>query len=219
MGLLPRFTPRKDTPQRDVIASEAKQSPLTSMGSLRRCAPLNDIQSLQSSFLHAIENPAGKLCAAILAMDLESCSLAASHLAGLGTGLTPSGDDFLLGATCAAWMLFPASQARAIGSVISIAASPRTTRLSSAWLSAAARGEFSAPWHPFLDALASGHQAALARAALSLLEIGHTSGADALAGFLAVLNTGVFAPLFAPGRTPTALRSPRLPNRVGQLSE
>jgi len=113
--------------------------------------------------------------------DPARLEAAAWRLAGLGGGLTPAGDDFLVGAMLRAWLEGPAPGAfcQAIAGV----AAPRTTLLSAALLRAAARGECSAPWHRLLAALESG--APPAPAVDAILAHGHTSGADALAGFLA----------------------------------
>lgn len=108
----------------------------------------------------------------------------AARLAGLGVGLTPAGDDWLVGAMLWAWLASPDPPSTC--SAISQAAAPRTTTLSAAYLRAAAAGRFSAPWHRLLAAVCSGSDAELEAAAQGLLAVGHTSGADALAGFLYV---------------------------------
>jgi len=106
----------------------------------------------------------------------------AARLAGLGTGLTPAGDDFLVGVMLWAWLTHahPSSTCGALAAV----AAPRTTTLSAAFLQVAARGECSAPWHRLLGALGMGAGAGLPSAVRGILARGATSGADALAGFL-----------------------------------
>jgi len=120
-------------------------------------------------------------------------------LAGLGSGLTPAGDDFLTGTLLWAWLAHPvpAPFCRALVE----AAIPRTTVLSAAFLRAAARGECSASWHGLLEALGEGvgdrvpappvhggariaSQYRLFTAVQELMAHGATSGADSLAGFL-----------------------------------
>jgi hypothetical protein len=110
-------------------------------------------------------------------------------LAGLGSGLTPAGDDFLTGTLLWAWLAHPAPApfCRALVE----AAIPRTTVLSAAFLRAAARGECSAPWHRLLGALGerveaqgTGWQLVLHKAVQEIMAHGATSGADTLAGFL-----------------------------------
>jgi hypothetical protein len=103
-------------------------------------------------------------------------------LAGLGDGLTPAGDDLLLGAMLWAWVAHPAP--RGFGRVLSDAAAPRTTTLSAAFLRAAARGQCSAAWHRMLAALIEGRASDIQEAAQSVLAYGASSGLDALIGFL-----------------------------------
>lgn len=120
--------------------------------------------------------------------DLEACVSAAHELAGLGSGLTPAGDDFLVGAIFALWSTRPSTEAERMAVAMAGAAASRTTSLSAAWLEAAARGEASEAWHNLVSAIADDDEAAVARAIESILAVGHTSGADALAGFAHVLE-------------------------------
>jgi hypothetical protein len=106
----------------------------------------------------------------------------ARRLAGLGGGLTPAGDDFLVGLMLYAWLAHPEPAAFCQGVVA--AAMPRTTAVSAAFLRAAARGGCSAAWHGLLAALAGDGPGSLDDAVCGILAHGHTSGADMLAGFL-----------------------------------
>jgi hypothetical protein len=106
----------------------------------------------------------------------------AAQLAGLGGGLTPAGDDFLTGLMLWAWLAHPTPQRLCY--VLAEAAIPRTTVLSAALLKAATAGECNTAWHRLLRALASGDRAQIPAAVENILSHGHTSGADALAGFL-----------------------------------
>jgi hypothetical protein len=113
----------------------------------------------------------------------------AARLAGLGTGLTPAGDDFLAGLMTWAWLVHPAP--RSFCHVVLGAAVPRTTALSAAFLRAAAAGECSIAWHRLLAALTDtqktlGVSATLRLSVQEVLSHGHTSGADVLAGFLSL---------------------------------
>lgn len=111
-----------------------------------------------------------------------------SLLAGLGPGLTPAGDDFLLGLMARWWLqpalLPPGWTVPALCQQLVQTASPRTTRLSGVWLLHAARGQFAQPWHDLARALRPGHEPALPDAVNRILSTGATSGADALKGFL-----------------------------------
>ena len=110
---------------------------------------------------------------------------AARQLAGLGHGLTPAGDDYLVGAIAALWLLGD----RDLAPIIARSAAPHTTTLSSAFLLAAAQGQFVEPWHQLARALARQSAVECGAAAQRITEIGASSGRDALAGFAAsVLN-------------------------------
>ncbi len=114
--------------------------------------------------------------------DAARLQAGAIRLAGLGGGLTPSGDDFLTGLMLWGWLAHP--DPSYLCHLLAQAAAPRTTTLSAALLWAAARGECSAAWHALLAALWQGSDEEIAGAVPGVLAHGATSGADALAGFL-----------------------------------
>jgi hypothetical protein len=117
-----------------------------------------------------------------------------ARLLGLGPGLTPLGDDWLAG-----WLLrqhLPAHHPDGgvdlpghhsidmITTFLVDQAAGRTTRLSQAWLRAAAAGWVDASWHQLLHALAGDGVEPIDRAAGRILRHGATSGYAMLAGFL-----------------------------------
>jgi hypothetical protein len=109
-------------------------------------------------------------------------------LAGLGPGSTPAGDDFIIGAIYAAWILHPAFRAGALARRLSEVAVPLTTSLSGAWLRAAADGAAGAAWHALFAGLELRGAFQTSAAVSRLLRTGHTSGADGLAGFRGVFE-------------------------------
>ena len=117
--------------------------------------------------------------------DLED---AARILAGLGPGLTPAGDDFLVGVMHALWALLPSEEARSLSEQLAEIAVPRTASISANWLEAAARGEAGETWHKLFEAILADDQEQVEAAILRILPTGHTSGADALAGFIHTLE-------------------------------
>lgn len=114
--------------------------------------------------------------------DRVTLLAAAARLAGLGSGLTPSGDDFLLGVMLWSWLAH--SRPGSICGTLLDGSRSRTTSLSTALLGSASRGECSQPWHRLLESLETGSDDELAKSVRSVLDYGHTSGADALAGFI-----------------------------------
>jgi hypothetical protein len=129
------------------------------------------------------------LPSALANADISSCLAAASQLAGLGPGLTPSGDDFIMGVIHAAWIIHPFEVASVLAGEIANASAPLTTSLSAAWLKSAGKGEAGILWHEFFDALISGTMTAVQESMEKILAVGGTSGSDALAGFVGVFTS------------------------------
>jgi hypothetical protein len=149
----------------------------------------NRLASLPVSFLEpSLPYPVLSAFSAALAMsNISTIQKITPQLAGLGNGLTPSGDDFLLGAIYATWIIHPPEVVRALAEAIATTAAPLTTSLSAAWLKAGARGQASELWHDFFKALLSSSSSAVQLQITKLLAVGHTSGADALAGFIGTM--------------------------------
>lgn len=111
-------------------------------------------------------------------------ALGAEQLVGLGPGLTPLGDDLLLG-----WLgglhlaAEPELKVQMIDGVRQGISTKRTTRLSSLWLHHAVAGEFSETWHQLAAALTSQSVKQTQRTLERIAASGATSGLAALHGF------------------------------------
>lgn len=116
--------------------------------------------------------------------DFAELKTAVRYLAGRGIGLTPGGDDFLMGMIYALWATRPLAEAAAIAQQIFEVAAPLTTTLSARWLQAAKGGEAHISWHNLILALGQNEPTAVFDSLKAILNIGHTSGADALSGFV-----------------------------------
>lgn len=127
-----------------------------------------------------------KLAYTIANAEIGESKAIASQLAGLGQGLTPSGDDILLGAILASWIIHPLEIATEIAKGIADIAAPQTTSLSAAWLRSAGNGEAGVLWHEFFGTLLSENIIQAQAASDKILSVGETSGKDALTGFMAV---------------------------------
>jgi len=127
------------------------------------------------------------LICALANADFPSSLTSASKLAGLGAGLTPAGDDFIMGAIYAAAIIHPPEIARVLAEEITDLTAPLTTSLSGAWLRSAGRGEAGILWHKFFEALSSADPMHIQEAMDKILAVGETSGADAMAGFTSLL--------------------------------
>ena len=168
----------------DLAARSAGLGPAGSL--LELFAPAGLADALPPALRHRALDGARVLVSGWQAGSLDTAADGARRLAGLGGGLTPAGDDFILGTVLGAWAGLYGAGAEALALGIVDAAAPRTTTLSAAYLRAAGRGECSAYWHALFAALLQPDAASVPTALRALLAVGHTSGADALAGFLAV---------------------------------
>jgi hypothetical protein len=134
--------------------------------------------------------PAESLAAACARDAPDDAADAALAVLGLGSGLTPSGDDFVGGVFFARAALSHAGASdpdrwrRAAGRLRE--AAPRATHpISAALLGDLLDGEGWEPLHTLASALARDDDAAALDAARRLTRLGHSSGWDLLAGFLA----------------------------------
>lgn len=114
----------------------------------------------------------------------------AQYLAGLGPGLTPAGDDFLVGllAALVAGRLWIDNALTTLCPVIAQIAAAQTTKLSARWLHCAGQGHFGETWHHLIAALNSNTSALIRATAQRILTTGATSGVDAMSGFLFGIN-------------------------------
>lgn len=178
------------------IAPECLASPpfrADLLATLARIAEVTAPLEHNSGFLTAIladpcrpdlpECDLAALRSGLLQADMTLLSEGASELAGLGQGLTPSGDDFLCGIMAALRSL--SDTARTVSDALLDGAKGRTTTLSFAFLEAAAQGHVTVPWKALLIALPDEPSPdALADLVAAVTQPGHSSGADMLAGFL-----------------------------------
>lgn len=127
-----------------------------------------------------------RVCRTAARQALDEGALAG--LVGLGPGLTPSGDDFLIG--LAATLTAIRHPLAPFLVHLEPHFARRTTDVSAAFLAHAARGEYSELLHDALSALlnASGSGGAEAAALGRLLSFGSSSGADTLMGVWAALT-------------------------------
>ena len=113
---------------------------------------------------------------------------AAKSLAGLGSGLTPAGDDYLVGTMMALYAWEKGTKAQELSSILAEESIPLTNSISAAWLKASQMGEAGQSWHDLISAIANDHRELLAEAVMRILPTGHTSGADALGAFIATIR-------------------------------
>jgi hypothetical protein len=134
----------------------------------------------------ALRSPAGArarqaLARGIAARDIRAFADAACALIGFGEGLTPAGDDCVLGALAAVHRLAPGWLGGHAGQRdrLAEAARSRTTDLARGFLLEALDGRFAEPVLALLTALSDESAGGAAR---RLLAMGASSGADTLYG-------------------------------------
>ena len=128
------------------------------------------------------------LVSALEAGDRSLAAKVATRLIGLGPGLTPSGDDVLVGIEAALHALARPSAgflAPALGDV-----DERTTALAATLLRHAAAGEFAERLHILLAALLGSDDESIPAAIDRAVAWGATSGSDCLLGVLIGLDVG-----------------------------
>lgn len=143
------------------------------------------------------------LCGAAARGHAISVAGAARGLAGLGPGLTPSGDDLLAG-FAAAWTLVGdalgldrAARQRVTAALVA-GAERGASPLGRAWLAHARRGELLEPMTGFVAALLSAEPRDLGVAVRGALAVGSSSGTDWMVGFL--LGAAAMLDATIPGR-------------------
>jgi hypothetical protein len=121
-------------------------------------------------------------------LDCGSAARALAELAGLGPGLTPSGDDFIVGylaalyGRCASEPLLRPYLNGLSGSVRQFALTANL--ISRQYLRNALAGEFSESLAQVVWGIAAHDELRLRQSAERLVRVGHSSGADSLVGLL-----------------------------------
>jgi hypothetical protein len=139
----------------------------------------------------------GGIAESLSSRNRRSLKVVTSSLAGLGPGLTPAGDDFLAGVLLALALVQQQRADADLGEIAGLlleTAAPRTHEISAAYLKAAHAGEAHERWHRLLGAMAAGDHTTIAAAGREVMEVGETSGADMLAGFLTAMQAVHGAP-------------------------
>ncbi len=151
------------------------------------------VQDRADAALDAARPIVAALVAALEAGDRNAAAIAAGNLIGLGSGLTPSGDDVLVGIEAALHALAsPAAGflAPALGDV-----EERTTELAATLLRHAAAGEFAERLHSLLAALLGPDDGRIPAQIERAVAWGSTSGTDCLLGVLIGLDVAAGVPM------------------------
>lgn len=134
------------------------------------------------------------LSKAIRLEGIDDVKKISRNLIGLGPGLSPSGDDVLIGLMIALWWFTNSlggdiERVERINKAV-ISRMNKTTLLSQQLLRHAARGETNETVEILLDGIFMGESEDIGIRAQRVLEIGETSGTDMMAGILLGLRAG-----------------------------
>jgi hypothetical protein len=122
-------------------------------------------------------------------LQLRDAIISVRALIGLGYGLTPSGDDFLVGYMAGLWCTAGANLSRmqflmSLGSELS-QVSQNTNEISCTYLRSASKGHVSEPIAKLAHQLNQANDMSSVRATIqTALQVGHTSGSDGVLGLL-----------------------------------
>jgi hypothetical protein len=133
-----------------------------------------------------MSGPVTQLIASTEQFDLETAIQAAQEIVGLGPGVTPSGDDLLIGFLTALWSLARENHPQvsfidSFGSALMRIAA-RTNEISRTYLYHATRGQFSSSLSNLAQAIA--RNSAVEQATQLAMRVGHSSGMDSVTGLL-----------------------------------
>ncbi len=142
---------------------------------------------------HRISERVPELVEATRRCDLDATVAAVAALIGLGPGLTPGGDDFLVGYLAGLWCANGAGTRHnpflsGLGKVV-IRLSRRTNDISRTYLVHAARGQVSSCLAALAEVICRGDRSdRLIEIAAAALKVGHSSGMESVSGLLQGLS-------------------------------
>lgn len=118
--------------------------------------------------------------------DSRGSTFAAQGMIGLGPGVTPSGDDLLIGFLAGLWSTRGTDQGQlsfiySFGDAL-LEAAKLTSEISRTYLVHAVRGQFSSSLAKLAQAITTGH--GVEQAAREAMQVGHSSGMDSVTGLL-----------------------------------
>jgi hypothetical protein len=136
-----------------------------------------------------ISRPVMQLVASADAFDAGRSIQAAESMIGLGPGVTPSGDDILIGFLAGLWSLAGRHAKRhaflrTFGEGI-LQIAHRTNEISRTYLYHAARGQFASTLSTLVETIGNGGD--VEPAVQDAMHVGHSSGMDSVTGLLAGL--------------------------------
>lgn len=143
-----------------------------------------------SSLSRRISKPVTALITSTNGFDVQGALDAARQMIGLGPGVTPSGDDLLIGFLAGLWSMARQNEPqlafiRSFGTEL-IELAKGTSEISRTYIYHAAQGQFSSSLSYLAESIATGN--AVEEAAQAAMRVGHSSGMDSVTGLLIGLS-------------------------------
>ncbi|HSK87478.1 MAG TPA: DUF2877 domain-containing protein, partial [Anaerolineales bacterium] len=134
--------------------------------------------------------PVAQLVAATEEFNVKTATQAAQNMIGLGPGVTPSGDDILIGFLAGLWSLAGENQAllsfiQFFGNAL-IRLTAQTNEISRTYLRLATQGQFSNSLSNLAEAIARHRD--VEQVLQIAMRVGHSSGMDSVTGLLIGLS-------------------------------
>ena len=186
-GELPRYPADASLLRRNLNAlTDHLQRAADAVGMLRLAAGGNSFEHDVSAALAA---RSARLCDALLRRNIDDAHIHAKSMIGLGPGLTPSGDDYLVGLFAVLNILRSPSQMLSCDCLEMIAGAEfATNAISYAALSKSATGRIRATISELIERLLHGTETDFLAPLARVLDIGSTSGSDIVAGIVSGLR-------------------------------
>lgn len=146
-----------------------------------------------------LSQPVYKLITAAKNMDAYASTSAANEMIGLGPGITPSGDDILIGFLAGLYSMAGHRKGapdfiHAFGNTL-LRVSKETNDISRTYIRHAVKGEFSSSMSALIKVINNGDEGRLITVTKDVMGVGHSSGMDSITGLLiglAVWGVGSF---------------------------
>ena len=156
-------------------------------GKIEGVASILDVNAVDNNYKNFIINSVKRLAKGISDFDYKEISEASKRLIGLGPGLTPAADDFLLGILASLYYIGyyfgnHLENLKKIAGFIIYDLPGRTTFISEIMLRNGMKARFSEPIRDLM--LAVIHTTSVQDKCINLLNIGGTSGSDCAAGIV-----------------------------------
>lgn len=175
-------------------ALPALQQVLQQQARLGSFVPRAQASPFEQALSNLLHQQAQALGLSLQAAHPPAIDAAVLGLLGLGVGLTPSGDDYLVGALAALRCVQPqAAVTQALIASIERHAGPQTNAISAQALSCACQHYFKSSLTGLIDSLIQQHTPAAMQHLSQLLHTGSTSGTDIAYGLLDTLLLFTFA--------------------------